>query len=794
MKFGLQSILFGTAFPTKRDLDDAMQVVAASGFRGVEIAQPVERLAVNDIEELHQVLNKHNLELLGLSGGELATRVAFCGSVRQFWPHYLYIDELDESAFPHQRLAEIPPLAIHPHHLRPSADQKYFRKLLEQFSEILYLPDTAHLALMGLCPVKEVELYFDRLAAVHLKDWTMIHGRSPHQYAKGFCPLGKGGDARIKEVLNRLSDRRWSGWLVAEVDSVDGDCCAAVEECAAFLEAFGHTRSCSSRPKHTYSVSRSISSRDDFLSSTECSDFIQELSGPVPSELAEVYLNAAKSVRQLFSQTACELLIVGNGDSLLKSARHRVERDLVLASAEAQRLARTAVNEQCIRSRSHGDSRVTAIPVPNRFNSHHIRYCLLMHCPLGRLDPVDSSLEDLYWAAQKVSWYCECSLAGMLARAEARSSVVVAKSTDIESLGVAISSLVCSLLRCGQVIWCIPSDGPDSRDVGGKFASTLGALGTIIEPELKTYLGETIRDNTQLEFRFADSEDVEVFRILCSRLNENAATFTEDDYTILEAMNFVVVRNVKYLRSVIRRSHSHQRLLHSLKDPVRWIESSMEVLEIDFRAKSLFPYDLPGDVYSWGALIKQQIQNAEDSNSLISTPPCYDFTSPVRHVVAPAVRHIKRLAEQYNLPLQQRGQDSIRYSKGLLGVGWFFVDRTMMQQVVLNLLENAIKHFAGDKIQFRIEIDADVSDNGVRLIFRDWGPGIPENATEKIFLEGFRGQSAVLRRVKGDGFGLWMVRKIVRLHGGQVWLSKSHSPTEFTVLLPKELIYGPPAK
>jgi len=76
------------------------------------------------------------------------------------------------------------------------------------------------------------------------------------------------------------------------------------------------------------------------------------------------------------------------------------------------------------------------------------------------------------------------------------------------------------------------------------------------------------------------------------------------------------------------------------------------------------------------------------------------------------------------------------------------------------------------------------------LRVRDQGVGISTSEFKRIFKRFYRIPGAVATRVKGTGLGLFIVRQIVRAHGGTVSLSSGEGKTVFTVKLPRN---GPPA-
>lgn len=94
------------------------------------------------------------------------------------------------------------------------------------------------------------------------------------------------------------------------------------------------------------------------------------------------------------------------------------------------------------------------------------------------------------------------------------------------------------------------------------------------------------------------------------------------------------------------------------------------------------------------------------------------------------------------------------------------VDSIMIQEVVLNLVENAIKYTPNDGA---IEVKTQEVDDKVIFTVKDSGPGIPAKDREHIFEKFFRGQ-AEQSQVKGTGLGLFLVKYFVELHGGEVFL------------------------
>jgi PAS domain S-box-containing protein len=106
-------------------------------------------------------------------------------------------------------------------------------------------------------------------------------------------------------------------------------------------------------------------------------------------------------------------------------------------------------------------------------------------------------------------------------------------------------------------------------------------------------------------------------------------------------------------------------------------------------------------------------------------------------------------------------------------------DRLRVEQVLQNLLANAMKYGAGGAIDVEVSLAGDES----RLVVRDHGIGIPAEAQERIF-ERFE-RVAPLKHYGGFGLGLWIVRRLVEAHGGRVAVrSRPGEGAEFTIALP----------
>lgn len=110
-------------------------------------------------------------------------------------------------------------------------------------------------------------------------------------------------------------------------------------------------------------------------------------------------------------------------------------------------------------------------------------------------------------------------------------------------------------------------------------------------------------------------------------------------------------------------------------------------------------------------------------------------------------------------------------------------DRMRLEQVLNNLLDNAIKYSpTGGTVRVALETKADQ----VLLSVSDQGMGVPAEQQKLLFERFFRGRNAPSRNFGGLGLGLYISRDIVERHGGRIWLRSTEGQgATFYVSLPR---------
>jgi PAS domain S-box-containing protein len=109
-------------------------------------------------------------------------------------------------------------------------------------------------------------------------------------------------------------------------------------------------------------------------------------------------------------------------------------------------------------------------------------------------------------------------------------------------------------------------------------------------------------------------------------------------------------------------------------------------------------------------------------------------------------------------------------------------DKDRARQVLVNLVENAVKYSPGGG---RIEVGLDATDGEVLFRVVDEGMGIPTDEQRRIFEKFYRLDPNMIQGIGGTGLGLYICRELVERMGGRIWLeSEEGKGSKFFFQLP----------
>jgi len=109
------------------------------------------------------------------------------------------------------------------------------------------------------------------------------------------------------------------------------------------------------------------------------------------------------------------------------------------------------------------------------------------------------------------------------------------------------------------------------------------------------------------------------------------------------------------------------------------------------------------------------------------------------------------------------------------------VDADRIAQVLDNLVTNAAKHGGTGG---RISIRASQRDRRVVVSVEDEGVGIDPAEREEVFERFYRGRQARTGNTPGSGLGLYVCRRLVEAHGGEIWVDDRERGTSISFTLP----------
>ena len=116
-------------------------------------------------------------------------------------------------------------------------------------------------------------------------------------------------------------------------------------------------------------------------------------------------------------------------------------------------------------------------------------------------------------------------------------------------------------------------------------------------------------------------------------------------------------------------------------------------------------------------------------------------------------------------------------------------DAEKIEKIVLNLISNAVK-FSEPNTDIEVTINADLKEERVFVSVKNKGKSIEEQDKENIFGKCIQGDKLLIRRSEGSGMGLFLARKFLEMHGGDIYLDDLEEDTQFTFFLPIKTVEG----
>lgn len=241
-----------------------------------------------------------------------------------------------------------------------------------------------------------------------------------------------------------------------------------------------------------------------------------------------------------------------------------------------------------------------------------------------------------------------------------------------------------------------------------------------------------------------------------------------------------VTLNTIFLVREVRKNEQHDTFInsvtHELKTPVASIRLYLETLQsrdVGEQKRKEFYEIMLADSDRLLATINQVLRAARSGRA-------------VRHHVKSMI-NMNTLVDECVLIARRRHhlpEEAVeaRFSESPPNVKG---DPEELQAAVLNLLDNAVKYSTAGNVQIRVEVSMPERDT-VQICVEDQGIGISRDQLGRIFKRFYRVPEGVATRIHGTGLGLFIVRSVVKRHGGKTF---ARSPgkglgSSFTIRLP----------
>lgn len=166
------------------------------------------------------------------------------------------------------------------------------------------------------------------------------------------------------------------------------------------------------------------------------------------------------------------------------------------------------------------------------------------------------------------------------------------------------------------------------------------------------------------------------------------------------------------------------------------------------------------DIVFSGKQLLDLINNLLDLSKIESGKTLLTLTEVEVHMIlSEEIRRLSPLARAKNVNINLWGTEFK-----------IIADEEKVREVIRNLVSNAIKFsHKGDSIEIRLK-NTYLESEGILIEIEDNGIGIPETEQSKIFEAFYQVERGLNKKYGGTGLGLALVRKIMDLHHGRIWL------------------------
>jgi signal transduction histidine kinase len=276
----------------------------------------------------------------------------------------------------------------------------------------------------------------------------------------------------------------------------------------------------------------------------------------------------------------------------------------------------------------------------------------------------------------------------------------------------------------------------------------------------------------------------EVIGVLEALNKKDAAHYTEEDLTILEALGALAAQAMQSM-DLMRKVHASKEELSELE---RLKSDFIAIASHELRTPlglilghATFLRELAGNQF--GEQLDTIIRNAtrlkEIVENLSDVGKFEDGSARVRGEQVSMAKIAEEVAISFRPEAKQRGIDL----KTDIGTSLYYIhaDAVKISIALSNLVKNAVQYTeAGGHVTLKVQEDSGY----IKVTVMDDGIGIPAKELPRVFERFYQVESHLTRRYGGMGLGLAVAKAMIELHGGRIWAESSGRGSTFTFLLP----------
>ncbi len=255
----------------------------------------------------------------------------------------------------------------------------------------------------------------------------------------------------------------------------------------------------------------------------------------------------------------------------------------------------------------------------------------------------------------------------------------------------------------------------------------------------------------------------------------------KEDITRKKEIEFELKRSMEIAEESSRlKSSILANVSHELRTPMTGILGMSQILSEELRDENLKQF--VWKIQKSGERLMTTLNSIMDLSEIESNSSLLDITE---YNIGRSIRSVLTQYEKYALDKNLYFNYTVK-NKNITAL----VDEKFMNQIIINLVDNAIKYTDTGGIE--IIIDSKEEDNKTFAVLKvkDTGIGIAPENKDVIFQEFRQASEGISRRYEGTGLGLTLVKKMVELMNGKIeFESKVREGSVFSIIVPGSILF-----